>query len=266
MVRGSHHHLPVLRSLRKAVEQAFRDFNLCMQQNPSASPALCPFHAWAPGQDISPRSTVRLGVGVYVAALHVWLSVWESSQLLVIRSEDLQCRPEETLHAALSHLDVTPHVAEGTIKQGTTVLAKDHVAPVKIWGEHGVTQETGAGGNKGDQRKGASLRSRAKSEKREDSRWHEKKPRTPIEGDEGKSRRRLEKKKPASTVLAPRLKGLEDERSEHQAQDGLSFAPSPEAMKRLRTFYEPFNQELALLLNDTRFLWLDIGLLSCGVG
>jgi hypothetical protein len=95
--------LDLNKEFEKNVNEAIPSFHHCVADNPTAS-WFCPFETLKGGKD----SGIRLGIGIYVAPLIIWRSVWGFDPLLVLRSEDLRCNPQDTMASVFEHIGVRP--------------------------------------------------------------------------------------------------------------------------------------------------------------
>ena len=142
-----------------AVDDALQSYRKCVDDNPTSS-WFCPFENLKGGKE----ADVRLGIGIYVAALVVWRSIWGAEPLLVLRTEDLECSAHGVMETVFTHIGVRPSWT------GQPAWKKSRV-----------------------------------------------------------NERELDR----------------------------MFAPSHESVAKLKAFYRPFNRQLAVLMDDSKFLWED---------
>lgn len=105
----------------QAVRGALEEHSKCISDN-SAQSWFCAFGILKEGKE----AKLRLGVGIYAAALTVWQSIFDAEQLLVLRSEDLRCDRTAVLDRVFAHIFVRPPAQLGSAIMD---IAMDQRAP-----------------------------------------------------------------------------------------------------------------------------------------
>jgi len=110
----------------KAVDNSLRSYHSCVDENPTSS-WFCPFGSLKGGKPETGKVVdLRLGIGIYVAALTIWRGIWGEDPLLVLRSEDLACSTQSTMDSVYRHIGVRVTWDGKSTSKRTPVNARGH--------------------------------------------------------------------------------------------------------------------------------------------